>query len=100
MPSHYVESDELKQPSWLAIRKILLESWDPIGVNADDWPADEYDSYIPKAKALIRSGASEQIMMEYLDWIATERMGFTSQPERGRPAARLLLALRPTLEPL
>ena len=100
MPIHYVEGDELREPSWLAIRAILMKSWDPIGVSSWGFATDEYDSYIPKAKALIRSGASEQIMMDYLDWIASERMGFTSQPERGRPAARLLLALQPTLEPL
>ena len=30
-----------------SIRQILFRDWDPIGVsNDDEWPDDEYDSYI------------------------------------------------------
>jgi len=92
--SHYVEGDELRDDLWLRVRAVLMEEWDPIGVCGEPNATNEYDSYIPKLKALIRSGSNLEIVINYLDWVATERMGFTSQPERARPAAESLCKLR------
>jgi hypothetical protein len=91
MAAHYVEGDELRKPIWIEIRSILMEHWDPIGVNGEPFATSEYDNYIPKAIALVKANASVETIMDYLDWIASERMGFTSQRERGRKAAELLV---------
>ena len=96
--SHYVEGDELRDDLWLRVRKVLMEEWDPIGVCGESNATNEYESYIPKLKALIRSGARVETMVDYLDWVASERMGFTSQPERSRPAAESLCKLRGELK--
>ena len=59
MGSHPVEGDYLRQPVWINIRTVLMEHWDPIGVSEMPEAADEYDSYIPNIKALLRAGACE-----------------------------------------
>ena len=93
--SHYVEGDELRDDLWLRVRAVLMEEWDQVGVCGEPNATNEYDLYIPKLKALIRSGSNVEIVINYLDWVASERMGFTSQPERSRPAAESLCKLRP-----
>ena len=98
MASHYVEGDELREPVWIGIRAILMEHWDPIGVNGRSGATNEYDSYIPKIKALLRAKALVEEIMDFLDSVATERMGFTSQRELCRVAAERLILLWSALE--
>jgi hypothetical protein len=98
MAAHYVEGDELRDGTWVGIRAILMEHWDPIGVNGWSDATNEYDAYIPKIKALLRAKASIEVMMDFLDSVATERMGFTSQRERARPAAERMTLLWSALE--
>ena len=93
MAGHHVEGDHLREKLWIDIRTILMEHWDPIGVCGEPHATDEYDNYIPKIKALLKEQASAKVLMDYLDWIVSERMGFTSQREKGRPAATHLLTL-------
>ena len=95
-PPHYVEGDELRDALWLQIRKILMEEWDPIGVCGEPNATNEYDSYIPKLKALLRAASGVDPVLDYLDWVASERMGFTSQREQGRAAAESLCKLNLT----
>ena len=99
MNPYYVEGDELREPVWIQIRIILMESWDPIGISGEPNAANEYDSYIPKVEALIRARASIDTVMDYLDRIASERMGFTSQRELERPAAERIIRLSSQLPP-
>lgn len=57
------------------IRELWCE-WDPIGVTGlDDWPGDEYDSYLGPALRLLEDGASNQKIAEYLSYIVGEYMG-------------------------
>jgi len=93
-PPHYVEGDELRDELWPRVRQVLMEQWDPIGVCGEPNATNEYDSYIPKIKALIRAGVSVGTIVDQLDGIATERMGFTSHPEICREAAESLAKLR------
>jgi hypothetical protein len=97
---HYVEGDERRPQSWLDIRTVLMEHWDPIGVCGEPMATDEYDRYIPKMKTLLRASANVEGLLDYLDWVATDRMGYTPQRERARPAANLLHKLTDRLEPL
>lgn len=96
---HPVEGDHLREDVWIQIRNVLMDHWDPIGIRDEPGAANEYEAYIPKIKALLRAGASIEEMMDYLDWVASERMGFTSQREQGRPAAEYLLQLASRLQP-
>ena len=44
------------------IRHILMQEWDPIGVNDVPEAGDEYDGYIGEVYALIERGATESEM--------------------------------------
>ena len=88
-----VEGDELRDQLWLEVRRALIESWDPIGVSDEPLAADEYDSYIPGVKALLRARVKIEVWIDYLDDVASSRTGFTPQRERGQTAAERLSAL-------
>jgi hypothetical protein len=75
-----------------------MQHWDPIGISDEPLAADEYDSYIPKIMALLRKGTTVEELMDYLDEVATHRMGFTPQREKGREPAERLTALRSQLD--
>jgi hypothetical protein len=64
------------------IRPVLMEEWDPIGVNEVPEAADEYDGYIGGIYALLRDGASDERLAEHLSEIETKTMGL-SPVERG-----------------
>jgi len=42
-----------------AIRKVLWEQWDPVGVNDTPEAFDEYDSYAGGIQSLLLRGASD-----------------------------------------
>jgi hypothetical protein len=63
------------------IRSVLLEVWDPIAVRDEPGAQDEYDSYVgPIYELLVGSGSDEKIV-EYLRYVAEERMGFSDSPK-------------------
>jgi hypothetical protein len=53
------------------IRGVLNTDWDPIG----GCPDDEYDDYVGKIAAMIREGASDDELAEYLRWVETVYIG-------------------------
>ena len=59
----------------VAIRHVLLETRDPIGLG---WESpDEYDMYLGDVYELLLARSPEAKIVEYLLWVATERMGLT-----------------------
>ncbi len=56
------------------IRRVLMDQWDPIGVNDIPEAADEYDSYIGKIYELIKGDASEDEIAAHLRTIEIQRM--------------------------
>lgn len=56
-------------------RRILMEQWDPIGVNGISEAADEYDSYIGGVYGLLSRQSSDQEIAEHLHNIETKSMG-------------------------
>ncbi len=60
---------------WREIYKIFMNDWDPVGVLGIPEAKDEYDSYIEGLYKLLSSGASENILYDYLYNIETETMG-------------------------
>jgi hypothetical protein len=57
------------------LRRLLMERWDPIGVNAAPGAWDEYDGYRGDVMELLRSGASAEEISDYLGRIERENMG-------------------------
>jgi hypothetical protein len=72
------------------IRDILNRDWDPIG----GCPADEYDAYVGKVAAMLRGGATDSELTEYLKWAEAVHMGFGQfDTERARKVITLLRSL-------
>ncbi len=61
----------------LEIDRILLEVWDPIGVNQISLARHEYSRYVAGVFELLASGASDEAIAEHLLRIATDVMGLT-----------------------
>ena len=75
-----------------AIRGVLLEVWDPIGVRDAPYAQDEYDGYLGQIYDLLVSNAPDSKIAEYLYWVAHERMGF--EPEHANRTEPTVRALR------
>jgi hypothetical protein len=59
--------------AWRAkLREVLNTTWDPIG----GCPEDEYDGYVGKVASMVREGASDDAIRDYLRWAESEHMGF------------------------
>jgi len=57
------------------IRRMLWTDWDPIGINQFSGTADEYDSYVPALVELVRKGASERALFDWLWTLETNHLG-------------------------
>ncbi len=66
----------------VAIRELLLNEWDPIGVAQISEAADEYDSYVPMVYKMLITKVPKHELFDYLWWLETEHMGLTG--DRGR----------------
>lgn len=74
-----------------AIKKILWEDWDPIGVRAMGGPSDEYDAYAPIVLEMLQTGATETEIAQYLFWLTVEQIGLETTETS---IARALIKLR------
>lgn len=64
-----------------AIRKVLWEDWDPIGVNDEPAVSDEYDAYAGRIHTLLQNGVTDVEMIAHLRGIETDRMGLHGQTD-------------------
>jgi hypothetical protein len=82
-------------PIRLKIREILLADWDPSNAGRFEAARGEYDNDIDPLCELIRSGAGEEAIIDYLYGREREIMCFPGLgKERLRRVARKLLKLR------
>jgi hypothetical protein len=77
------------------LRRLLMDQWDPIGVNGAPEAADEYDGYRGGVLQLLRDGASAAAVATHLARVERERMGFETTPERLQPVAEQLVRWHP-----
>ena len=76
---------------YCAIRSILLDEWDPIGVAEIPEARDEYDAYVSPVRRLLESRVSKRELLDYLWWIETVHMRLDGDFARTeRVAARLI----------
>lgn len=69
-----LEKEQSRQ-RYKELRELWCE-WDPIGVFADDdWPGDEYDSYLSSTLRLLENGAGKHEISKYLSNIVGDYMG-------------------------
>ncbi len=70
----------------LTVRRVLWESWDPIGVNEHIEASNEYDSYASTLVGMLSRGCSARDIERHLDRLETESMGLPSRPPECRAA--------------
>ena len=74
-----------------AIREILVNDWDPIGVMDDpEWPRDEYDAYVGQVYSLLERGESAEFVARHLCFVEDKQMGLGAV----QPAARMNIATK------
>lgn len=71
----------------LAVGKVLLSDWDPIGVHDEPRAQDEYDSYAPTIARLVAEGASTEMIARHLLRIEIEEMSLPPDAARANRAA-------------
>ena len=75
-----------------AIRQVLLHDWDPHNAARNESAHGAYDGYVSPLHDLIRSGADEEGIMDWLHEREQETMCFPSLgKQRLRRIARLLI---------
>jgi hypothetical protein len=80
-----------------AIRRVLMELWDPIGVREEPEVQDEYDTYVPVIYRLLVTNRPKHELVDYLWWVETERMGLCGDRQATEVVAEYLLGLREEL---
>jgi hypothetical protein len=74
-----------------AIRQVLVDDWDPIGVMDDpEWPRDEYDAYIGEIYRHLARGESAEFIADRLCAIEHSAMGL----DKLQASVRLPVALK------
>jgi hypothetical protein len=77
MAVYPLTSKENSQRIRVAIRRVYLEVWDPIGIKEEPNAQNEYDSYLGGMLELLITNASDAKLKEYLDQVVS-RMGMNS----------------------
>jgi hypothetical protein len=77
------------------ISRVLWDVWDPIGVNGQGAPRDEYDDYVNGVYELLITGASDDAIADHLQQIASEIMGLNGvRTEHMLPTVAALREIR------
>lgn len=76
-----------------AVRTVLLEQRDPIGIRDVAHARDEYDAYALAIVGMLGRGADVEELSRYLLEIESDRMGLPTNPERARSVAAKLRSL-------
>ena len=80
--------------------EILHYIWDPIGVAGEPGARDEYYSYLPHVFNLLKQGADEQRIADYLGSVSGEWMGMAANRNRDLEVAEILTNWRDHLQGL
>ena len=78
-----------------ALKKLVIDEWDPIGIGNDPYAQDEYDSYIYMLLGLVFRKASEEQIFDYLWDLETQHMGLNGDEATTRRFAKRLVAFSP-----
>ena len=81
------------------VGEILLQEWDPLGVNEIPEAADEYDSYIHGVLSLLTRRVSRQTLIDHLVEIEILAMCSVGNRQRAEATVDRLVALREAYEP-
>ena len=75
------------------IRRVLLQYWDPIGIQNEPNAQDEYDGYLGGIYELLVSRATNEEIADHLHRIVEERMALHPQTDATERTVRELRAI-------
>jgi len=90
MSRYPITSKENSRRIRVAIRRVFLDVWDPIGISDEPMAQDEYDSYLGGMFELLMDNASDAKLKEYLD----EVVSYMGMDSSRRSDADVIKALR------
>ena len=73
------------------VDEVLHYLWDPIGVRGVPEARDEYRTYTPQVFSLLKNSASAEKVAQYLNTVATDRMGLQGNLANDRETAEVLV---------
>jgi hypothetical protein len=77
---------------WQELREMAWE-WDPIGLGESRSSVeDEYDCIFGDVMPLLRKGASEEEITDFLNRLLPEHFGLESQPREAKVFARRIIS--------
>ena len=80
---------------WMrGINDVLNREWHPIV----DCPEDEYEGYVGRLATLLRTRATDEEIMKFLEWAEIEQIGL-SPPFDWKRGKKVIAALRALKEP-
>ena len=89
------EHKESPKHLFARIRDVLLQDWDPLGLDDVAGTPDDYDEVAREVHAILTGPeASVQRIAAYLRWIEREQMHLQRRPGMATEAAEKIMALR------
>jgi len=82
-----------------ALKTLLWEEWDPIGVRGTDCPNDEYNGYAFEVWTMLKRNASVGDIEEYLSSMETGHIGLSNISGRAGVVAKKAIALKLKVDP-
>ena len=76
-----------------ALKKFLLESWDPLGLVGCDGAKNHYDPYAIRVFEMVREGADETLVAGYFNSILSSELGLKGDIGRDRNVAAYAIEL-------
>ncbi|HEX7672536.1 MAG TPA: hypothetical protein VF412_00125 [Bdellovibrio sp.] len=76
-----------------AVRDILLNDWDPIGVKNNPNAKAEYDGYALRVTGMLLNGSDESKLTEYLNKVVSEDLELPVNEAVAKVVAKKLVAL-------
>ena len=67
------------------IRRVFLDTWDPIGIRDEPSAQDEYDGYMGEVFDLLVKRAPDSAILDYLLWAVNKHMGLSATRENMLP---------------
>jgi hypothetical protein len=72
------------------IDEVVHYIWDPIGISESPQARDEYQAYLKAIVGRVKAGELDAIV-EYMKWVAGDRMGLSFDEKKARRAAEVML---------
>jgi hypothetical protein len=76
-----------------AIRRILLDEWDPIGIGSIEEAHDDYDNYVTTLYRMMQERAGLEKVVLHLGKLEKITMRLNSRPDENGRVAKLLVAI-------